>query len=78
MSVSWQSEDNGAGQTAHIDWREAGIDIPDGPKRKGYGSESIERALPYQLGARTKLEIGRDGVHCAIVLSTKRNGRSDG
>ncbi len=27
------------------------------PMRKGYGSEPIERALPFQLGARTSLEF---------------------
>jgi len=26
----------------------------------------IERALPYQLNARTHIEYGTDGVHCSI------------
>ena len=78
LSVTWQTDDAGDEQIARIEWREAGIEIHEGPKRKGYGSELIERALPYQLGARTRLELGRDGVHCEIVIPTKRNGRSDG
>ena len=78
LSVTWQADDAGDEQIARIEWREAGIEIHEGPKRKGYGSELIERALPYQLGARTRLELGRDGVHCEIVIPTKRNGRSDG
>jgi PAS domain S-box-containing protein len=77
LSVTWQAEDADDGPTAHIDWREVGIEIPQGPRRKGYGSELIERALPYQLGARTRLEFGRDGVQCEIVVSTKRNERAD-
>ena len=36
--------------------------------RRGFGSELITRALPYQLKAKTRLEFGDDGVHCRIVL----------
>jgi len=44
--------------------------MPEGgsPKRKGYGSELIERALPYQLRAKTQLDFGPDGVRCAILV----------
>jgi hypothetical protein len=28
----------------------------------------IERALPYQLNARTTYELGADGVHCTIAV----------
>jgi two-component sensor histidine kinase len=38
------------------------------PRRKGYGSELIERALPYQLRAKTQLEFGPDGVRCTILV----------
>ena len=30
--------------------------------------ELIERALPYQLSARTSYTVNPDGVHCAISL----------
>jgi hypothetical protein len=36
--------------------------------RKGYGSELIEKALPYQLQAKTSLTFGPDGVSCRIEL----------
>ncbi len=39
-------------------------------RRKGYGSEFLERALPYQLGAETKRELGGDGVRCEITVKT--------
>jgi two-component sensor histidine kinase len=53
-----------------LEWRESGVTMPrsESPKRKGYGSELIERALPYQLRAKTKLEFGPDGVRCAILV----------
>ncbi len=37
-------------------------------KRRGYGTELIERALPYQLKAETELIFTQDGVHCTLVL----------
>jgi two-component sensor histidine kinase len=37
------------------------------PRRKGYGSELIERALPFQLKAATTLEFTPHGVRCRIV-----------
>ena len=43
--------------------------MPDGPPaRRGYGSELITKALPYQLRAETALEFTHDGVRCRIVL----------
>ncbi len=55
-----------------VDWRESGVpDIPgpDEPARGGgYGRQLIERALPYQLGAKTDYRFELDGVHCVIEL----------
>ncbi|CAA2144407.1 PAS domain S-box protein [Methylobacterium bullatum] len=55
----------------HVDWRERGVRMParDGPPQgRGSGRELIERALPYQLGARTTFVMEPDGVHCTIAL----------
>ncbi|WP_227439552.1 PAS domain S-box protein [Methylobacterium sp. W2] len=55
----------------HVDWRERGVRMParDGlPQGNGSGRELIERALPYQLGARTTFAMEPDGVHCTIAL----------
>ena len=32
------------------------------------GRVLIERALPYQLGAKTTFELGSDGVRCTIDI----------
>lgn len=68
LAVIWAVE--GDERRLRLDWRESGVPpLEDGaPRRRGYGSELIERALPYQLGAETRLEFGADGVRCAIVL----------
>ncbi|HEV7276524.1 MAG TPA: PAS domain S-box protein [Devosiaceae bacterium] len=73
LEISWSLESNGADGSPwlHIDWRESGITIgPAGgkPGDGGQGRELIERALPYQLKAKTSFELGPDGVHCTISL----------
>lgn len=50
----------------YIDWRESGVAMPAGHATGGHGRELIERALPYQLDARTRFVLGPEGVHCSI------------
>jgi PAS domain S-box-containing protein len=52
----------------HVDWREHGVAAPSKNASPGSGRELIERALPYQLGARTTYVMEEDGVHCTISL----------
>jgi hypothetical protein len=53
-----------------MEWRERGVRMPEarGSRESGSGRDLIERALPYQLGARTSYVLGEDGVHCTIAL----------
>jgi hypothetical protein len=51
-----------------LEWRESGFQVaPSGPRR-GYGRELIEVALPFALGARTRFDLGENGVHCLIEV----------
>ena len=75
LAVEWSIVDGPGGTPLlHVDWRERcrlAEREPDGPAlsdRRGYGRELIERALPYQLKARTTYRIGDEGVHCTITL----------
>ena len=69
LTIDWHVEGSGSGGRLVIDWREDGVAMPDGPPaRRGYGSELITRALPYQLRAETELEFGADGIRCRIAL----------
>lgn len=73
LAILWCLEPCGAGGKPwlHIDWRESGVTmpLPDAhPRRSGQGRELIERALPYQLNARTTYVLGPDGVHCTIAI----------
>ncbi len=73
LSIRWRFDPGGDGGKPwlHIDWRESGVATPpvgDAPRGGGLGRELIERALPYQLSARTSYVLGPDGVHCTISL----------
>lgn len=81
LAVDWRAEDLGPDQRLVLDWIESGVRLPDPglqPPRKGYGSELIERALPYQLGAETHLDFGHDGVRCRISMAIKQEVVGDG
>nr|WP_280843016.1 PAS domain-containing protein [Pararoseomonas baculiformis] len=72
LSVTWQVEEGDGGPRLHITWRESGVSMPAGPPaRRGYGSELITRALPYQMEAETVLEFTADGVQCSIALPAR-------
>ena len=73
LFVSWRVEPaSGADPPRlHVEWRESGVTMPEAgaPARGGgYGRELIERALPYQLKAKTTYEMGLDGVRCTIAV----------
>jgi two-component sensor histidine kinase len=76
LKVSWKLEADEAERRVVFEWSESGVKMPeDGPpKRRGYGSELIERALPYQLRAKTDFEFRPDGVRCAIVAPVRGDG----
>jgi PAS domain S-box-containing protein len=71
LQVSWRIEDRGGRDWLLFDWRESNVSMPDrgSTRQGGFGSELIERALPYQLKARTKLEFLPDGAHCTIEMA---------
>jgi PAS domain S-box-containing protein len=70
LAVTWRIEPAAGKDRLVLDWRERGVAMPEaaGSRRKGYGRQLIERSLPYDLGAETRLEFGPDGVHCTIAV----------
>jgi two-component sensor histidine kinase len=69
LHVAWSVVTEGGEPRVSLEWRETGVEMPaTKPDRKGYGSELIERALPYQLNAKTDLEFAPDGVKCSITV----------
>jgi PAS domain S-box-containing protein len=81
LIVRWDIEKDSPKPCASLEWRESGVVMPEGGRtRKGYGSELIERALPFQLGAKTKLDFRPDGLLCeiSVPVTTPGEKRDDG
>lgn len=71
LEISWRCERlDGNGTWLALEWRERRFDqvVLLTPKKWGFGLDLIERGLPYQLGAATKLEFVADGLICTISL----------
>jgi PAS domain S-box-containing protein len=60
--------------TTHLtlNWEESGVEISEpASDHRGFGRELIERGLPYELDARTKLQFLPHGLHCEISVVLK-------
>lgn len=72
LDVSWTRSMLDRQPSVRVVWKERGVaNMPvegDAPKGGGFGRELIERALPYQLGARTSYAFESDGVRCMIEI----------
>jgi two-component system, chemotaxis family, CheB/CheR fusion protein len=71
LHVRWRVQAENGSPWILVDWKESGVETsqPEGMSRgAGNGRGLIEKALPYQFGARTSFAIEPDGVHCTIAL----------
>lgn len=70
LDVEWEID---VGGYTVVTWQESCVQIGEvHNRRQGFGSELLTRALPYQLGAKTSLTFGDDGVRCVIALPPLR------
>lgn len=67
LEVRWELKKRQPTPELALNWLETGIAV-EAPERQGYGRELIERALPYQLNAKTHLHFSPNGVRCEIVV----------
>jgi two-component system CheB/CheR fusion protein len=67
IEVAWSIEGIDGERRLKLEWRETGIRIASAaPRRRGFGTELIERTLPYEIDAETALEFTPGGVRCRI------------
>jgi two-component system CheB/CheR fusion protein len=65
IDVTWRIEEP---PRLILDWQESGGPRVAGPRRRGFGTELLERTLPYDLGAKVTQSFGLEGLHCRIEL----------
>ncbi|HET9445435.1 MAG TPA: PAS domain S-box protein [Steroidobacteraceae bacterium] len=81
LLVSWAEDGSARPTRVVLRWQETGVPmVHSTAPRRGFGSDLIQRALPYQLGARTRLEFGESGVTCeiSVPLRAESSGEAPG
>ena len=69
VSIAWTIDRAAVPPVLHFEWRETGVRVAGpAPRRRGFGTEVIERSLPYELNATTRLDFLPGAVHCTIAL----------
>ena len=67
VAIAWSILDDDPPRVL-LRWTEAGGRRSGSPRRKGFGTELLERMLPYSLGARSRLQYRPEGFGCEIEL----------
>lgn len=65
--VAWKIEREGADRRLVLHWQESGGPPVAEPKRKGFGSRLIERALAAELGGEVRVSYQSPGLECTII-----------
>jgi PAS domain S-box-containing protein len=76
----WVEADEQQQRWLHVDWHESGVTMPQegaAPTGTGQGRALIEKALPYQLHAKTTYVMAADGVRCSIALPISNRGQAE-
>jgi two-component sensor histidine kinase len=66
LTITWTTDRQDGRQHVRFHWRERGVPLSAPPSRKGFGTELIERGLPYLFGGSSHLAFHPDGVECQI------------
>jgi two-component system, chemotaxis family, CheB/CheR fusion protein len=72
LTVEWRLSGEGAQRELTLNWTESGIDWSrprSNAGRVGLGRTLIERSLPFQLDAQTRLDIGPTDVRCVVTMA---------
>ena len=70
--MSWRLDDSADPTQLLFEWRERGGPPVASPKRKGFGSELLERTLAFEFKGKTTLAFNASGLHCTIAIPMNR------
>ena len=65
LSLTWSITD---AQQILFDWREQGGPTPSQDRKRGFGSDLIEKVISRELRSDIKLEFPASGVHCTFAV----------
>jgi two-component sensor histidine kinase len=70
LTVQWNISKSNGSRLVTIRWAERNVEMrqAEQERKRGFGRELIERALPYDLGAETAFHFAPDGVRCELRI----------
>lgn len=75
LKVRWWVESSERGLLLRVIWRERSpVPIDPAPHRVGFGRTYIERGVPYELGAETRMAFDPSGLTCSLRVPLGRPG----
>ena len=73
VQVRWALDHAGRDSLLTFRWKESGVAISGTtPRRKGFGTELVERRVPYELSGSGQLDVLPDGVQAVISFPLRR------
>lgn len=79
IRIRWKTQPNGSGDELLLDWKESGVELQNGEmRREGFGMELLLRSLPYDLQAKTRVELASTGLQFELQMPLSRNGATGG
>lgn len=68
LLVQWTVTRNPSGQRLAISWAESNGPAVSPPKRRGFGSQVLERGLAMEIDAEVSLDYAPSGLQCSIDI----------
>ncbi|KQT45781.1 hypothetical protein ASG47_12590 [Devosia sp. Leaf420] len=66
LTIRWTQQVRRGTDWLHIDWQESGLTDLSEPRRRGFGSELIERRIPYELDGTGEMQFSPTGLRCTL------------
>ncbi|WOH78372.1 CheR family methyltransferase [Bradyrhizobium sp. BEA-2-5] len=68
IDVSWRIDDAAEPRQLVFDWHERSGPAVTPPRRRGFGSDLLERTLAFEFKGKTTLEFNPSGLRCTIAI----------
>jgi PAS domain S-box-containing protein len=69
IAVRWERVGPDGEELLRLVWEENGVDMPpEPPTRRGFGLELLQRSLPYDLRAETRVEFRSEGLRFEMAM----------
>ena len=69
VSVTWELV---TPALARIEWVESGGPPVAGDRRRGFGTDLIEKIVAHELRNPVELDFAKDGVRCTLLIPVRR------